>query len=145
MGLGLRGGGGAPIGPIPVHLSRQKGFRAEDPEKDKAAEATERWFASTGDPGQIGSGVDRAAGDPNFEMHMRPMGVASMADLADRIAGRDRAPWDDARGEGLHMGIAGGHAVGVLIAVRVDHGAAGATVDGGTSVSVWRCRVHFAR
>jgi hypothetical protein len=98
-----------------------------------------RGVGYAGAAGQV-PGVDRAAGDANVEMHMRPMGAAGVANLADRLARRVRGSWGDAQGESLHMGVAGDHAVGVLdvddialsvIAPGVDHGAAGGGEDGG--------------
>lgn len=96
--------------------------------------------AGAGGQGQIRPGVDWATGDANLEMHVGPMSAAGMANLADQLARRDRGSGSDAGGEGLHMSVAGDHAVGVLdvddLAVGevdpgVDDGAAGGCVDGG--------------
>ena len=63
--------------------------------------------------GQVPGG-DRAAGDANVEMHMRSQGAAGLADLADRLAHRDRGARGDARRAGGHLGVAGDDPVGVL-------------------------------
>jgi hypothetical protein len=71
--------------------------------------------------------------------------MAGVADLADRMAGRDRAPGGDARGEALQMSVARDHAVGVLdvddLAVGevdpgVARGGASGGVDGEPSVAI---------